>query len=108
MLQGLRQLLAVDLDPLSLDGHQPANRLEQPLQLGLSERFTLESHVYREIEQVADAQGAPLAGIDLDVYHRSGRVIRLPPVRYADDQAALLKDRDVLKNRYACGVQADG
>src|SRR5208337_1929288 len=97
VFQCLRQLFAVDLDPLPLDGHETANRLEEPLELGLGERLTLERHVHGEIEQVADTQRTLFAGVDLDIDHRTRRVARFPPVRYPDDQAALLEDRDVLK-----------
>ena len=61
------------------------------------QRFAVERDIRGELEQRRRVQGAPLAGVDLDVDHGTGRAIRLPPVRHPDDQAALLEDRDVLE-----------
>ena len=62
VVQRFSQLFAVDFDPLSLDGDQAADRVEEPLDLGLGERLTVERHVDGEIEQGVDAKSAVPCG----------------------------------------------
>ena len=49
VLERLGQLLPVDLDPLPLDRHQAAHRLQEPFQLGLRERLAVERQPLTEI-----------------------------------------------------------
>ena len=99
----LAQPLAVELDPLPSQAHQPARRGQKLSHLGGGELVVAQRDRHREVEQRVHAEHARLL-----VAHAHGdlgarRAPGAPPVGHAHDQSRRLEGRDRLQEPVGLG-----
>ena len=95
MIQGLGELFSVDLNPLAAKVDKSFLRGQQFAPFGFGKRLVPQSHLHLEVEHALRVEFLlPL----LADGHAHARTRTLsPPVGHADEDAAFLEDRHVLK-----------
>ena len=99
----LAQPLAVQLDPLAAQAHQPAGGRQELAHLGGRERVVAQRDGHREIEQRVHAECARLLVAHAHGHLGPRRPPWAPPVRHAHDQAGRLEGGDGLQELVSLG-----
>ena len=95
LVDDLRELVAIDLDPLALDQHQALAGRKQLFDLTVRKPLAVESQTDIEIQQRIHPQGGRRFAADRDRHPRPGPVPGAPPVGQAHHQSGLLVQRDL-------------
>jgi len=101
VVEDLLQLLLVHFNPFALEPNQPAGGMQKGVQFRLRQRFALKRQIHLEIQQPFLAEQISLGRADSHTGLRPRWTGRLPPIRNADDQAALLEEGMFCKNAKA-------
>ena len=80
MVEGLLELLAIDLDPFAAEQHQPLARGQQLAAFGFGQRFAVEAHRHVEIQQAIQTGRARRRRADPHLHLRSRRLAGRPPI----------------------------
>ena len=95
LVEHLRELVSVDLDPFAFDQHETMSGCEQLLDLLFRQLLAVQRQTDIEVQQRVHAQGGRRLAADRDRDLGAGLVLGTPPIGHAHNQACLLVQRDL-------------